>query len=166
MHWSLQLCLSVPLYSLKAFADHRRKLKPARKHAPTANPVRQRQNRKDLRTETDVRDVTHTWMTLLIMESFVNNVIFVVQPFVYETCQNNPKLQKCIIMNYHKLSWIIMNYRELPRILYLHFECILSLDPQSSKLTSPNLTQKNVWAVLGEFGSVTNKRSISKLSVL
>lgn len=40
--------------NLKAFSDHRRKIKPARRHAASSNPVRQRQNREDLRTETDM----------------------------------------------------------------------------------------------------------------
>ncbi|XP_048582562.1 supervillin isoform X2 [Nematostella vectensis] len=40
--------------NLKSFADHRRKLRPARKHAPTSNPLKARQNREDLRTETDI----------------------------------------------------------------------------------------------------------------
>ncbi|XP_031552227.1 supervillin-like isoform X2 [Actinia tenebrosa] len=39
--------------NLKAFADHRRKLRPSRKHAPTSNPIKARQKREDLRTETD-----------------------------------------------------------------------------------------------------------------
>jgi len=39
---------------LKAFSDQRRKIKPARRHAASSNPLRQRQNREDLRTETDV----------------------------------------------------------------------------------------------------------------
>lgn len=47
--------LSSFYFSLKAFADHRRKLRPARKHAPTSNPIKARQKREDLRTETDVR---------------------------------------------------------------------------------------------------------------
>ncbi|KAL9959859.1 hypothetical protein ACROYT_G033223 [Oculina patagonica] len=40
--------------NLKAFSDQRRKIKPARRHAASSNPVRQRQNRDDLRTETDI----------------------------------------------------------------------------------------------------------------
>ncbi|KAJ7370835.1 hypothetical protein OS493_029379 [Desmophyllum pertusum] len=39
--------------NLKAFSDHRRKIKPARRPA-SSNPLRQRQNREDLRTETDM----------------------------------------------------------------------------------------------------------------
>ncbi|EDO29784.1 predicted protein [Nematostella vectensis] len=45
--------ISDVLPRLKSFADHRRKLRPARKHAPTSNPLKARQNREDLRTETD-----------------------------------------------------------------------------------------------------------------
>ena len=48
------LDLWTALFSLKAFSDQRRKIKPARRHAASSNPLRQRQNREDLRTETDV----------------------------------------------------------------------------------------------------------------
>ncbi|XP_068758253.1 uncharacterized protein [Montipora capricornis] len=40
--------------NLKAFSDQRRKIKPTRRHAASSNPVRQRQEREDLRTETDI----------------------------------------------------------------------------------------------------------------
>ncbi|XP_015764099.1 PREDICTED: supervillin-like [Acropora digitifera] len=40
--------------NLKSFSDQRRRIKPNRRHAASTNPVRQRQNREDLRTETDM----------------------------------------------------------------------------------------------------------------
>lgn len=40
--------------NLRAFSDQRRRIKPTRRHAASSNPVRQRQNRDDLRTTTDI----------------------------------------------------------------------------------------------------------------